>query len=292
MRNLTIHRTKSFVASLVTMMVYIEDSNSTDMVINDTPCRKLGELNNGESQTFLIGEEAAKVFVIVDKFSKSYCNEYYNLPAGNTDLTLRGRNHFSPASGNAFRFDGVTDPNVLKNRKQTKKRGIIMLITAILTAMVTGFFIGVIASSDTIKPYTFTKDEISITLTNEFREKNIDGFIAYYKTIDVSVFIRKVDFEEQPSLAQVTIAQYAQEMYDLNEHEASTGVHAENDLVFYEYQHSNHDDGINYYYFTYLYKSENAFWTVQFSVPQQEVENYRDTITKWAKSVEFSSAQK
>ena len=51
MRNLTIKREKSFVGSLVKMKIYIEDLTSNEININNTPCRKIGELKNGEERT-------------------------------------------------------------------------------------------------------------------------------------------------------------------------------------------------------------------------------------------------
>ena len=51
MRNLTIKRTKSYVACLAKMKVYIEDRVSGDLVINGVSCRKLGTLKNGEEAT-------------------------------------------------------------------------------------------------------------------------------------------------------------------------------------------------------------------------------------------------
>jgi len=86
MRNLTIKRTKSFVACLIKLKVYIEDPSSNEMKINNISCRKLGDLKNGEEKTFLIGDNAAKVFVIADSLSKGFCNEYYSLPEGQEDV--------------------------------------------------------------------------------------------------------------------------------------------------------------------------------------------------------------
>ena len=48
MRNLTIRRVKSFVASLAAMNVYIEDPMANDLVINGIPCRKLGWIKDGD----------------------------------------------------------------------------------------------------------------------------------------------------------------------------------------------------------------------------------------------------
>ena len=54
MRNLTIKRTKSFVACLAKMKIYVEDPTSNEICINNTPCRKLGDLKNGEEKNSYI----------------------------------------------------------------------------------------------------------------------------------------------------------------------------------------------------------------------------------------------
>lgn len=141
MRNLTIKRTKSFVACLGKMKVYIEDPTSNELFINDVPCRKLGDLKNGEEKTFLIDENEAKVFVIADKLSRNYCNEFFRIPAGYGDVFLSGKNHYNPASGNPFRFDGVTDEEVLKNRKKGTQKGLIVMCVAVVIGFILGFIL-------------------------------------------------------------------------------------------------------------------------------------------------------
>ena len=96
MRNLTIKRTKSFVACLAKIRIYIEDPTANEISINNTPCRKLGELKNGEEKTFQIPNEAVKVFVIADKLSRNICNEYYQIPEGEDDISLSGKNKYNP----------------------------------------------------------------------------------------------------------------------------------------------------------------------------------------------------
>ena len=80
MRKLTVKRTKTGVACLMKVHLYIEDPSSDEITINDIPCRELGSLKNGEEQTFEIEDTEAKVFAITDKLSKNICNEYYQLP--------------------------------------------------------------------------------------------------------------------------------------------------------------------------------------------------------------------
>ncbi len=142
MRNLTIKRTKSFVACLAKMRIYIEDPTSSEILINNTPCRKIGDLKNGEEKTFQIDEGEAKVFVIADKLSKNYCNDYYQLPAGQEDISLSGKNKFNPANGNAFRFDNNETEEIIANRKRGTRKGIIILIIAVIVGAVVGYVIG------------------------------------------------------------------------------------------------------------------------------------------------------
>ena len=122
MRKLIIKRHKSFVACLMKTKVYIEDPVANEIAINDVPCRKLGDLKNGEEKAFLIGDEEARVFVIGDKLSKNYCNDFYQLEAGNEDIVLTGKHKYNPVNGNAFRFDNNNNPEVIANRKKGTKK--------------------------------------------------------------------------------------------------------------------------------------------------------------------------
>ena len=141
MRKLTIKRTKSFVACLAKMKVYIEDPTANELLIGDVPCRKLGDLKNGEEKTFEIGDGAAKIFVIADKLSKNFCNEFYELPEGQEDIFLTGKNYFNLASGNAFRFDNNESAAALENRKRGTGKGVVVLIVAIIVGFIVGFVI-------------------------------------------------------------------------------------------------------------------------------------------------------
>ena len=80
-------------------------------------------MKNGAEETFLISERAQKIFVIADQASKEYCNDFVKVPAGSNDVSYTGQCRFNPTNGNAFRFDDVTDEEVLANRKAAGKRG-------------------------------------------------------------------------------------------------------------------------------------------------------------------------
>ncbi len=141
MRNLTIMRVKSFVGCLGKLKIYIEDATSNEITINNIPCRKLGELKSGEEKTFQIDNNAAKVFAIFDKVSKNYCNDFYQLPEGEEDIILTGKNKFNPVNGNAFRFDNNENAEVMGNRKKGNTIGLIVFIVCLLVGFTVGYLI-------------------------------------------------------------------------------------------------------------------------------------------------------
>ena len=141
MRHLTIKRNQSFVGCLGVFKVYIEDAVFGDTTIDGVSCRKLGDLKNGEEKTFEIGEGAVKVYVIADQMSKNFCNEYYQLPEGQEDVSLSGQSKFNPAAGNAFRFDNNNSAEVLASRKKSTWKGIVVLVIAILVGYIGGFLL-------------------------------------------------------------------------------------------------------------------------------------------------------
>ncbi len=171
MRNLTIKRTKSFVGCLAKMKIYIEEPTSNEISINNTPCRKIGELKNGEEKTFQIGEQEAKVFVIVDQLSKNYCNDYYQLSSGQEDIFLSGKNRFNPTGGNAFCFDNNESEGITANRKRGTRKGLLILIVAAIVGAVIGFSLtSGLFSNKAPDIKTFSSNGINITLTDEFEK--------------------------------------------------------------------------------------------------------------------------
>lgn len=105
MRKLIIKRNKSFAGCFGKVRVYIEDRNAGDLDIKGCPCRKLGELKNGEEKGFSIDTAQTKVFVIGDAMTRDFCMDWKTIPAGEKDVLLSGKNSFDPQNGNPFVFD-------------------------------------------------------------------------------------------------------------------------------------------------------------------------------------------
>ena len=284
MRNLTIKRNKSFVACAVTMKVYIEDPDSTELTINGVNCRKLGTLKNGEEKTFPISEQALKVFVIADKLSRNHCSEVMQLPAGTENISLSGKNHYNPTGGNPFYFDGVTDRQTLENRKYNKNTGIIIMIIAIIAGIISGLSAGMNGPAD---PKTFTTAGMEITLTDDFRESKLEGFTMCYGSKDMAVYTIKEVFSLVEGFGDYTVEEYGQLLLQANELDGKVQIQSKDDLLFFEYSATS-DDGTEYHYLSFFFKASDAFWSIQFAVLEEDAVQLRNTILDYAKSVTFS----
>ncbi len=285
MRNLTIKRSKSFIACLAKMRVYIEDAESGDLLIGGVKCRKIGELKNGEEKSFEVTEDAAKVFVIADKLSRDLCNEYYQLPAGEDDVVLTGRNRFNPANGNAFRFDNNEHPDIIANRKRVTKKGLVVLISAAVIGFILGFVITRVLLFGDAKPKLFAEEGVSITLTSDFKKVNLEGSTLAFDSRDVAVFMTEEKFAFMSELEDYTVTEYGELVINANGFDSE--LITNDGLIHFEYEAENTKLGKIYRYFSYVYKDDDAFWLIQFATETQNVDKYKDQIVSWAKSVAF-----
>ncbi|MBR6051950.1 MAG: hypothetical protein IKP68_12230 [Clostridia bacterium] len=289
MRNLTVKRKKSFVGSVMKLKVYIEDGEAEDIVICGVHCRKLGDLKNGEEKTFEVGEASARVFVICDAVSKDYCNDMYILPEGEESVSISGVCKFNLFNGNAFRFDGTPSEEALLNRKKYKKKGSAILIIAIICGLLAGFFVSrfFITANSKPTPKDFSANGITLTLDTSFKAEDKDPFMFYAQTKTVAVLASKDDFEKYPALSSFSIDEYAGLLTSSGKFDNLTEVMHESGLTYRIYDFTYAESGTTYTYFTSFYKTDSAFWTVQFTTTKNAAEKYRADIIKWAQSVSF-----
>lgn len=280
MRNLTIKRQKSFVACTMRMKVYIEDASNSEITINNIPCRKLGVLKNGGEETFQIDNNEAKIFVIGDKLTKDFCNDFYTVPAGEEDVCLSGKNHYNPFHGNAFLFDGVNDDEVLQKRKKNKRKGIIILIACIIVGVIIGLLPNLLSNP---KPKVFASTEgITITLTDEFTRKDHNVFTDMYSSSKVSVAIFK---EEYFNDTNITVSEYGRLFLDVNDLK-STSLNDIDGMTCFEFSQRNSENK-DYSYLGVVFKDTDCFWVVQFAARQEDYDEYRPQFIEWAKTIKY-----
>lgn len=285
MRNLVITRNKSFVACLNAMKVYIEDATAPDLTISGIPCRLLGKIKNGEQKVFSIDEEARRVFVIPGQMSKSITCDSYPLPAGTTDVYLTGKNHYNPVAGNPFYFDGNTDPAALASRKKGSRTGLIIMIGAVILGLVVGFLL---TWKPAPKEKVFTCEDMQITLNESFGETEYMGYKTVYRSKNAVILVLKDNISELPSeFKTMTTEEYGEFIIELNQYSESSTVEQKDGLIYFEYEATS--DGEDFYYFSTIYRTEDAFWVIQFSTKQEDADKMQDDFIEWAKSVSFEA---
>lgn len=288
MRNLTIKRTKTFVASLMKLKVCIEDPKSTELTVSGIPCRMLGTVKNGEEKTFRIDEEQRKVFVIADNISKDVWNEFYDIPAGDSDIFLSGKNKFNPANGNAFRFDNNDSAQVLANRKSGNRKGFFILCAALIIDFLIGYFaVSALFSGGFTRTKTFSSNGMNITLTDKFVQTSAQGFTVCYDSPDVAVFALKEKFSMAEGFGDITLDEY-RDLIVAGNNLTSAEKKEINGLKALEYVYKNPQKQQTYRYYTFVYKTDDAFWTLQFVCLDKESSDHYKDILKWVGSVEFS----
>ncbi len=291
MRNLTIKRTKSFVGCITKLKIYIEDPTSTEITINDVSCRKLGELKNGEEKTFQIEETAAKVFVIADKLSKNYCNEFYALPEGQDDIFLSGKPKLNPAVGNAFRFDNNNSEGIAESRKKNARKGGLIFTLAVVIGFIVGFSLtsglmsGVFANKKA-EPKTFSSAGITITLTDQFEEISLENYTAAFDSNKVGVLVLKEPFSMAEGFGDFTLEEYVDLVLQVNAFDSAKVQNADG-LTWFTFDTRLTDAEEEYRFTAYAYKTDDAFWLVYFTMLREHADTYAPQIAEWAKSVQF-----
>ncbi|MBQ6852144.1 MAG: hypothetical protein IJO04_03855 [Oscillospiraceae bacterium] len=276
MRTLTITRNKSFVGGLMKDRVYIQDEQAAEIIIEGVPCRKLGDLKNGEQKTFQIDDRQQQLFLIVDKVSKDYCNASVTIPEGQEDVSLSGKHHFVLGS-NPFQFDGVELS--AKQRKNNRKGMAIFIGAAIVGAAIGLFLPGGFLGSDTPEPKTFSKEDFSITLTDDFAQTQQEGFFAFYESKSAAVFALREDAE---IFGNITLDEYGDLVLKAN-NRADAKMNKGDGFLWFEYTATA--DGQEYYYMAVCCQSENAFWVVNFATPASNREKYATIFMQWAESI-------
>jgi len=290
MRRLWIKRHKRFVGCGGKMKVYIEDPIEGDTKISGVMCRKLGTLKNGEKKRFEIDNEAARVFVIGDKLSRNIYNEFIDIPAGQEDIFLSGKNYYNPFAGNPFRFDGVSDEEVLQDRKKVNKKGLIILAVSLVVGFMLGVLGALLENSSKHDPRTFYADGIQITLTEAFSEVDMEGFHVCYGSADQAVFVTREGFDTAEGMVDLTVEEYGQMVLDSNGFDDSFELMKIDGLTFFDYVTTN-EDNKDWYYLTSIYKDIDAFWLVQFTCLEEKAdEEMINRFIRWADSVAFGNS--
>ncbi|MBQ6550030.1 MAG: hypothetical protein IJL78_01310 [Lachnospiraceae bacterium] len=213
------------------------------------------------------------------------------------EMTLNGE---APASapapegelppGYGLNGSGEPAPAAPAPEKPRLEGGKLLLVT-IAVVLGIGLIVVFFAMRDTdkVKPKTFTSGPVTITLTNRFwkddstaRQNDIE---AVFSSQDVGVFAWKKGYTMLDELADYTPEGFAGVLVYTAEI-PTRELKSEDGLTWFVYDEQG-DDGVTYRYYAYVYKTDSAFWVVEFAVDSSQSADYPAQIHEWAGSVKI-----
>lgn len=279
MRNLTIYRKSAAAGKLAKMNVFIEDPNSTELILPDHHYKKLGDLKNGEAKTFQVTEDAAKIIVVSEREGRNSRWGYYMLEQGTEDVVLTGKTTLEKGGQFVFEFDvksAQIDTQAL-NKRRVIKRWFVRVLIMVLCVLVLR---SCLAEPE---PKAFAVEDLNITLTTDFVRETNNEALAMFESKKVNVYIHKEVHIFYDDLRSLSAEEYAKTIAE------NTDVNADitkNENGWVTYNHTkNAGKIISSHHFFYVFKTTNSFWIVEFVTPS---DNYKDDIEQWANSMEFN----
>ncbi|MBQ3069355.1 MAG: hypothetical protein IJD01_05370 [Clostridia bacterium] len=285
MRQLTIKRRKVYAACLAKMTVYIEDHQAPEGVLGGLPCRRLGELKNGEEQTFTVSDSAATVFVAPANLTTDRYLERLVIPEGTDDMVLEGQCYINILGGNGFCFDANNNAASAKKRKKSTLLGVLLLIAVGVVSGLVSYFVTSALVSPSTAPKDFSSHGLTITLTDEFSEMEVEGFTAAFDSDHLGVIALREPFYLAAGFSDYSLEEYARLVIEANG--LTSEVQTRDGQVVFEYDAFIAEADADYHYVAYVFKSKDAFWTVTFTMLESCAHDHREQIDRYASSVRF-----
>ena len=136
-------------------------------------------------------------------------------------------------------------------------------------------------------PKTFTKEGMSITLTNEFKEEIQEPFTAVYvaNRRGAVVFTSNVKIKCKVTVTLRQVCEYIM----VDNGVPSDYIRKDGDRFYFEYDYKNPDDGIEYHYKSYvLQETESSFWLVTFCTTKSMESRNASDFNKWVDTIKFN----
>lgn len=158
-----------------------------------------------------------------------------------------------------------------------KKIAAFFLLAAVLVLTVTG------CSLFEPEEKTFTKNGLTITLTDEFVESQNVTYMAYYASTDIVVAVIKESKSlfAETEYANITLRDYAELVKSANE--LDTTIEEKDGLICFAFDMEQNGNSLRW--LGTVYEGEDAWWFIQFGCLAEEYSDLESDILKYAKSV-------
>lgn len=169
------------------------------------------------------------------------------------------------------------------NVEDTMKYRVVTLMTAILACVL---LLGACAG-ETYEPKKFFVFDMSIELNDGFSKQTSNSYDGKFVSKDLAVYVARDQFDDlgdEETVSKLTLSEYAEQIIKNNKLDCSATL----DKGLTTFTYTKFIDNDKYAFYTVVYKSEDAFWRVQFAGLASTVEEQKDAIRDYAWSVDFS----
>lgn len=159
-------------------------------------------------------------------------------------------------------------------------------LNALLMALTILILAGCAAENAAPAPVSFTKAGLTITLTDDFTEKEHVSYTAVYESADIAVFALKEEFglfDASVLNADSSVEVYADLVWKANGFSEPLTLNNTDGMHWFRYDRSV--NGGDYTYCVYVFKGSDGFWLVQFTVFAEEFTALESTIHGYAKTI-------
>lgn len=188
--------------------------------------------------------------------------------------------------GSLYELQELLRKNIPSDKFFVKRKSfnvipILLPVIIVVIAFVTVFsFLNLISKNYGEK--TFSKSGLTITLTAEFYEDEMEPFTAFFDSENIGVFAIKEEFAQFQNNKSLSLKEYAEIVIDNFQVDAE--VKEADGLTSFTF--NEYVDGEEYTYFATIYRSNDALWLLQFVCESTKYEELKPTIIQYAKSVD------
>ena len=136
------------------------------------------------------------------------------------------------------------------------------------------------------KEKTYISHGLSVTMNDDFKEKSIVSQTVYLESTEAVFSALKEDFSALEAInlgKNASIKEYAEAVVANNNGDYE--IKEEDGLTYFEYEKTV--SGKDFYYLACVYKSDDAFWLINFASETSNKEKYQPLFKRWAKTVKF-----
>jgi len=136
------------------------------------------------------------------------------------------------------------------------------------------------------KTKTYTSHGVSIDLPTSFYEKDLASVTAYLESNKAIISFIKEDFstlEVVEITKDSTLDTYAKAVLENNK--LTSEMKTQKDYQYFTYEKSA--SGKDFFYTSAVFKTDDAFWLVNFACEVKDKDTYKTEFLKWADTIKF-----